>query len=99
MVVLDVPVMLLEVGSTAGPGITVSCALLVYKKHFRPTASRGGRSYVGGDSVGRSDTAGRVASGGRAVRSKTAFNGVRFLKDGQQASKVSNVEAYQWTKQ
>jgi len=67
VVVLDVPVMLLEVGSTAGPGITVSCALLVYKKHFRPTTSRGGRSYVGGDSVRRCDAAGGVVGGSSAV--------------------------------
>ena len=91
--------MLLDVGSTAGPKMIVSSALLPCDTQWKPTTGRGSRGRVGCDSVGRSDTAGRVASGGRAVRSKTAFNGVRFLKDGQQASKVSNVEAYQWTKQ
>jgi hypothetical protein len=39
---LDVPVMLLDVGSTAGPGIMISCALLTCSDRIRLTTSRGG---------------------------------------------------------
>lgn len=67
MVELDVPVMLLDVGSTAGPGIIVSCALLICNNPFRRTSSGGGRSRVGSDSVRRSDAAGGVVGGSSAV--------------------------------
>jgi hypothetical protein len=65
---------LLDVGSTAGPGMIVSLALLMCNNHCKPTARRSGRGRVRSDSVGRSDTAG-------AVRSKTAANGVRLFRD------------------
>lgn len=67
--------MLLDVGSTAGPEMVVSSAILMCDRHCRPTAGRSRRSRVRSNSVGRSDTAG-------AVRSKTAANGVRLFRDG-----------------
>jgi hypothetical protein len=70
---------LLDVGSTAGPGIIVRYARGICNSHFRLTTGRGSRSRVGSDSVRRSDPAGGVVGGGSAVRSKTASNGVGAL--------------------
>jgi hypothetical protein len=58
---------LLDVGSTAGPGIIVRCALLICNSHFALTTGRGSRGRVGSDCVRRSDSAGGVVGGGRAV--------------------------------
>ena len=64
---------LLDVGSTAGPEIVVSPILLIYDIHCVPTAGRSRRGRVRSYCVGRSDTAG-------GVRPKTASNGVRLLR-------------------
>ena len=84
VVELDVSVMLLDVESTAGPGMIFSCALSKCNKHVRPTTSRGCRSYVGSDTVRRGDAAGGVVgSSSSAVRSEAASNGVGTLRGGQ----------------
>lgn len=66
MLLVPTPV-LLDEGSTAGPGIIVRYALLICNSHFRPTTCRGGRSRVGSDSARRSDAAGGVVGCGSAV--------------------------------
>jgi hypothetical protein len=65
---------LLDVGSTAGPEMVVSSAILMCDRHCEPTAGRGGRGRIRSNFVGRSNTAG-------AVWSKTASNGVGTLRD------------------
>ena len=63
MRLLEPTPVLLDVGSTAGPGIIVRYALLIIINRFRPTTGRIGRGRVRSDSVRRSDSAGGVVGG------------------------------------